>query len=70
MRAPASCSVCMIEIDGASRISSVLGLKVKPKMAIVFPRTPPAAWMMRRPMARLRASFTAMVVSTRRIGLS
>ena len=51
-------------------MSSVFGLKVKPKMAIVLPRTlPPTASIMRRAMARLRASLMAIVVSTRRTAL-
>jgi hypothetical protein len=61
----------MMVIDGASRMSSVFGLKVSPRMAIFLPRTLPSqAAMTLRPMARLRLSLIATVVSMRRTGLS
>ena len=55
---------------GASRMSSVSGLKVRPKMATVRPRTdPPAAAMMRAAMLALRASLTATTASISRDGV-
>ena len=61
----------MIDREGASRMSSVFGLKVSPRIAMVLPRTLPSqAWMILRAMARLRWSFTAATVSTMRIGAS
>src|SRR3546814_5402387 len=58
-------------IDGASRMSSVLGLNVRPSTATVLPRAlPPIALMTLRPIARLRLSFTATVASTIRTGES
>ncbi len=61
----------MMSIEGASRMSSVLGLKVRPSIAIVLPRTePPQAAMTFRPIARLRWLLTAATVSTRRMGAS
>ena len=54
---------------GASRISSVSGLNVRPSTAIVLPWTdPPHAWMIRAAMADFRASLTATVASTNRDG--
>ncbi|VUD75111.1 hypothetical protein MET9862_05753 [Methylobacterium symbioticum] len=54
---------------GASRMSSVLGLKVRPRSATVLPRTPPPqAAITLRAIARLRLSLTAATVSTIRIG--
>ena len=50
-------------------MSSVSGLKVTPRTPIVLPPTsPPSAALIRSAIASLRASFTAMVVSTSRIG--
>ena len=55
--------------DVARGMSSVLGLKVSPKMAMVLPRTdPPQAAMTLRAMPRLRCSLIATVVSTMRKG--
>ena len=57
----------MITRLGLSRTSSVFGLKVTPKIAMVMPRTePPQAWTMRRTMLRLRPSLTATTLSTMR----
>ncbi len=54
---------------GESRMSSVLGLKVRPSTPMVLPRTsPPTAAMTLRAIARLRVSLTATVVSIRRMG--
>src|SRR3954454_15732662 len=59
----------MIASEGASRMSSVFGLKVSPSTAIVLPRTwPPHAAITLRAIARLRWSLTAATVSTSRIG--
>ena len=64
-----SFNAMMSGIDGASRRSSVLGLKVRPSTAIVLPRRlPPRAAATLRAIARLRASFTAATVSTMRSG--
>ncbi|MNE40712.1 hypothetical protein D3C80_1347490 [compost metagenome] len=54
--------------DGASRMSSVLGLKVRPSRATVLPfrSVPPRAAATRSAMAFLRASLTSTVVSIRR----
>ena len=50
-------------------MSSVSGLKVRPRTAMVLPRTdPPQALMTRIAMPDLRASLTATVASTRRDG--
>ena len=55
--------------EGASRMSSVLGLKVRPSTAMVLPRRlPPSAAATLRAMARLRTSLTATTVSTMRSG--
>ena len=55
--------------DGESRMSSVSGLNVRPRMAIVLPRTePPQALMTRIAMLDLRASLTRTVASTKREG--
>ena len=60
----------MRAIEGASRMSSVLGLKVRPSTAMVLPRTlPPQAAMTLRAMARLRWSLTETTVSTMRQGV-
>jgi hypothetical protein len=66
-----SWSAVISGIEGASRISSVLGLKVRPNTAMVLPRSevPSAAWTLRA-IARLRVSFTAATVSTIRCGAS
>ena len=54
-------------IDGASRMSSVSGLKVRPSTAMVLPRSePPSAWLTFRAIARLRFSLTASADSTMR----
>ncbi len=51
-------------------MSSVSGLKASPSTATVFPATePPQAAITRSAIRVLRASFTAMVVSTSRAGL-
>ena len=58
-------------IDGSSRISSVFGLKVRPKMATVLPRRTPAKTDDTfRAIARLRASLTVSAASRMRIGTS
>ena len=58
-------------IAGESRMSSVFGLKVRPKTATVLPRaSPPIAWTTLRPIARLRLSLTATTASTIRCGAS
>src|SRR5215510_6079984 len=58
-------------IDGASRTSSVLGLKVRPKTATVLPRSTPANEIETfRAMARLRVSLTLSTASRMRIGTS
>ena len=55
--------------DGASRMSSVLGLKVRPRTPTVRPaRSPSTAAATLAAMAFLRASLTATVVSMRRTG--
>ena len=69
MVAPSSASRLTIGRLGASRMSSVSGLNVRPSTAMVLPWTePPAAWMTRAAMLLLRASLTATVASTRRDG--
>ncbi len=61
----------MIEIDGASRMSSVLGLKVRPKMAMVLPLTSFShICAILRDMARLRYSLIDTIISIRRKGRS
>ena len=58
--APMSSSPVTSGIDGASRMSSVSGLKVRPSTATVLPRRlPPAALATLRAIARLRLSLTA-----------
>ena len=57
-------------IEGASRMSSVFGLKVRPSTAMVLPRMSAQRAMTLRAMARLRFSLTATTVSTMRIGMS
>ena len=55
--------------DAASRMSSVLGLKGKPRSATVLPDTsPPSAAMTLSAIFSLRASLTSTVVSTSRVG--
>src|SRR4028119_2395522 len=67
MRAPASCRAVITSMEGASRMSSVLGLKVSPSTATVLPRTePPQAATTLRPMARLRWLLHAATGPTRR----
>ena len=57
----------MITRLGLSRTSSVFGLKVTPRIAMVMPRTePPQAWTIRRTMLRLRLSLTETTLSTMR----
>ena len=66
-------SVCATAMAGESRISSVLGLKVRPSSATFLPRAPscpPMASRTLRPMARLRLSLTLTTASTIRVGLS
>ena len=54
---------------GASRMSSVFGLKVRPSTANVFPATlPPQALTIFSAILRLRVSFTATTCSTIEIG--
>ena len=56
--------------DGASRMSSVLGLKVTPSTPTVLPATePPQAAMMRSAIAFLRLSLMSTTVSMMRSGL-
>ena len=56
---------------GDSRISSVLGLKVRPRTLTVLPRSvPPNTDATLRAIARLRFSLTASTASTMRIGAS
>src|SRR5438128_4265425 len=64
-----SCSAVINGIDGASRMSSVSGLKVTPSTAMDFPRRlPPNAFATLRALARLRWSLTATTFSTIRTG--
>ena len=54
---------------GASRMSSVFGLKVSPSTATVLPVTePPQAATILSAIASLRASLSAITVSTIRTG--
>ena len=63
--APMSSSPVTSGIDGASRMSSVSGLKVRPSTAMVLPRRPPpAAPATLRAIARLRLSLTVSTAST------
>ena len=63
--APASCNPCTIAIDGLSRMSSVFGLKVRPRSATVLPcASPPIALMILRAIERLRCSLTCTTAST------
>src|SRR6185437_5368096 len=55
---------------GASRMSSVFGLKVRPRTATVLPITPPKARSIFSAIATLRASLTATTASTRRVGIA
>ena len=67
--APAACSAGTMTRLGASRTSSVLGLKVRPSTAMLLPVTaPPQAPAMISAMRRLRASLTSITVSTMRVG--
>src|SRR5262249_40666316 len=69
--APMSWRAVISGIDGASRTSSVLGLKVRPKTATVLPRSTPANEIETfRAMARLRVSLTLSTASRMRIGTS
>ncbi len=69
--APADSSAGTISSDGASRISSVLALKVRPSTQTVRPATePPQKSMTLRAMRFLRLSFTAMTCSTMVCGAS
>ena len=69
LRAPISWSAVISGIDGASRISSVFGLKVRPKTATALPRrTPAKADDTFRAIARFRVSLTASAASRIRIG--
>src|SRR4051812_26718811 len=69
--APKSSSPVTSGIEGASRMSSVSGLKVRPSTAKVLPRRlPPAAWATLRAIARLRLSLTASTASMIRSGTS
>ncbi len=66
---PASSSAWTIASEGASRMSSVLGLKARPSKATVLPRgSSPSALITLRPIARLRASLTLTTASTIRSG--
>ena len=63
--APRSSNAPITTRLGASRMSSVLGLKVRPKTATVFPRSePPHAATTLSAIARLRASLIPITVST------
>src|ERR1700716_3316984 len=63
--APMSSSPVTSGIEGASRMSSVSGLKVRPSTATVLPRKlPPAALETLRAIARLRLSLTPSTAST------
>ncbi len=54
---------------GASRMSSVFGLKVRPSTARVLPATEPPQWaMILAAICFLRAALTATTDSTIRIG--
>ena len=65
MFAPAACSAGTMSSDGASRMSSVLGLKVRPSTPIVRPATePPQKSMTFSAIFFLRALFTSMTCST------
>ena len=63
--APAACSAGTMSSEGASRMSSVLGLKVSPSTPTVRPFTePPQKSMTLAAMRFLRALFTSMTCST------
>src|SRR5580700_5160112 len=62
--APAAASAGRIDRLGLSRMSSVLGLKVSPKAAMVRPSTPPQIRSMRSAIRRFLASLTLSTVST------
>src|SRR5438552_3461670 len=65
MRAPAAARAGRMARLGASRMSSVLGLKVRPSTARVLPaRLPPQAAMILSAIRRLRAWLTSTTVST------
>src|ERR1700755_493763 len=64
-----SCKAVISGSDGASRMSSVFGLKVRPSSDTVLPRTSPlSAAETLRDIARLRASLTGTDHSLRRRG--
>ncbi len=57
--APLSIRAAMISIDGASRISSVSGLKASPKIAIVFPLSVVKWWTILSTKLFLASIFTS-----------
>src|SRR5260221_301949 len=64
MVAPAACSAGRMARLGLSRMSSVLGLKVRPSVAMVQPATlPPQAAITRSAMLFLRRSLTSTTAS-------
>ena len=64
-RAPACISAGTTTRLGASRMSSVFGLKVRPSTAIVLPATePPAALITTCAIVSLRRSLAAITAST------
>ena len=67
-----SCSAVISGIDGASRMSSVFGLKVRPSTrdGLAAQARRRSAAITLRAMARLRLSLTAATVSTMRSGAS
>src|ERR1700691_5788308 len=70
-RAPMSWSAVMSASEGASRKSSVLGLKESPRTATVLPRSEPEnMFATLRAMARFRISFAAAIASTMRRDIS
>ena len=67
--APASRRAGTMVRLGASRMSSVLGLKVRPSTAMVLPATePPQCETILPAMRFLRRLLTSITVSTMRIG--
>src|SRR4030081_2509423 len=66
-----SCSAVISGIEGASRMSAVLGLKVRPSTATVLPRSTPAkAEETLRAIARFLISLTVSTASRMRSGTS